>query len=82
MTHDTFDIFSQEMIFGGIEITSTPTEWLFTELLRNPMVMMKVQEEIRRVVTEKATVDADPYESRFVGGAGRVYTREVLEQSS
>ena len=82
MIHDTFEIFSQEMIFGGIEITSTPTEWLFAELLRNPTVMTKVQEEIRRVVTEKATVDGDSYESRFVGEAGRVYPREVLEQSS
>ena len=59
MIHDTFDIFSQEMIFGGIEITSTPAEWLFAELLRNRRVMTKVQEEIRRVVGEKETVDVE-----------------------
>ena len=47
------------MLFAGIDTTSTATEWLVAELLRNPRVMTKVQEEIRRVVGEKAIVDVE-----------------------
>lgn len=42
---------------GGSETTSTGMDWLMAELLRNPEVMKKVQEEVRRVVGKKPKMD-------------------------
>ncbi|XP_057727875.1 cytochrome P450 71A1-like [Arachis stenosperma] len=46
-----------DMFVGGSDTTSTNLEWIFTELLRNPNTMKKVQEEIRRIVGNKSKVD-------------------------
>ncbi|XP_010092319.2 cytochrome P450 71A1, partial [Morus notabilis] len=47
----------QDMLVGGIETTSTLMEWLMSELMNNPRVMKRAQEEVRRVVGEKAMVE-------------------------
>ncbi|KAM6563357.1 hypothetical protein CsatB_023355 [Cannabis sativa] len=47
----------QDMFFGGIETTSTTSEWVMAELMRNPRVMKKTQEEVRRIMREKGRVD-------------------------
>lgn len=38
------------MFLGGSDTTSTTVEWAMTELVKNPMIMKKAQEEVRRVV--------------------------------
>ena len=45
------------MFAAGIETSSASTEWLMAELMRNPRVMKKAQEEVRRVVGQKGKVD-------------------------
>ena len=47
------------MLLGGVDTVSTVSEWLMAELLRNPKVMKKAQEEVRRVVGQKGKVDTD-----------------------
>ncbi|KAM1786103.1 hypothetical protein ACFX1T_038787 [Malus domestica] len=47
----------QAMFVGGSDASSTAMVWLMAELVRNPRVMKKVQEEVRRVVGKKAKVD-------------------------
>ena len=37
------------MFAGGTETTSSATEWIISELMRNPDVMAKAQAEVRRV---------------------------------
>ncbi|KAK9926780.1 hypothetical protein M0R45_023993 [Rubus argutus] len=49
----------QDMFIAGSDSTSSTMEWLMAELGRNPSVMEKVQEEIRRVVGKKARVDVN-----------------------
>lgn len=44
---------------GGSDTTSTGLEWLMAELIRNPRVMKKAQEEIRRVVGNKPKIDVN-----------------------
>lgn len=44
---------------GGIDTTSTVAEWTMVELMRNPRVMRKVQQEVRRMVGEKGKVDVN-----------------------
>ncbi|XVE68502.1 hypothetical protein DITRI_Ditri09bG0073000 [Diplodiscus trichospermus] len=48
-----------DMFVGGTETTSVTTEWLMAELLKNPNVMKKVQEEVRNVVGKKSKVDVN-----------------------
>lgn len=45
------------MFVGGTDTTSTTMEWAMAELVKNPSIMKKAQEEVRRVVGEKSKVD-------------------------
>jgi cytochrome P450 len=45
------------MFVGGTETTSTTLEWLMAELIKNPNIMKKTQEEVRRVVGKKPKID-------------------------
>lgn len=45
------------MFVGGTDTTATTMEWAMAELVKNPIVMKKAQEEVRRVVGEKSKVD-------------------------
>lgn len=40
----------QDMFVGGTDTTATALEWTITELIRNPRVMKRAQEEVRSVV--------------------------------
>jgi cytochrome P450 len=45
------------MFVGGTDTTSTTMQWAMAELVKNPSIMKKAQEEVRRVVGEKSKVD-------------------------
>nr|XP_023886331.1 cytochrome P450 71A1-like [Quercus suber] len=45
------------MFTGGIETTATTIEWTMAELVRNPSIMKKVQEEVRKVIGNKSKLD-------------------------
>ena len=47
----------QDMFMAGTETTSTTLEWLMAELMRNPRVMKRAQEEVRRIVGNKPKID-------------------------
>ncbi|XP_062077847.1 phenylacetaldehyde oxime monooxygenase CYP71AN24-like [Humulus lupulus] len=57
LTQDHIKAILQDMLAAGNDTTSTVAEWLLAELVRNPRVMKKAQEEVRRVVGEKAKVE-------------------------
>ncbi|KAI9108959.1 hypothetical protein K1719_020264 [Acacia pycnantha] len=48
-----------DMFLAGSETTSTALEWAFAELMKNPRIMKKAQEEARRVVGNKSKVEGD-----------------------
>ncbi|KAF3438775.1 hypothetical protein FNV43_RR21539 [Rhamnella rubrinervis] len=48
-----------DMFVAGTDTTSTVMEWLMAELVRNPEVMKKAQEEVRRVVGKKSNIDME-----------------------
>lgn len=52
-------ILDQDLFVGGSDTTSTSLEWAFAELMKNPKVMKKAQEEVRRVVGNKSKVEED-----------------------
>ncbi|KAH7682545.1 Cytochrome P450 E-class group I protein [Dioscorea alata] len=52
-------IILQDMFTAGTDTTFTTLEWIMAELVRNPKVMEKVQEEIKGVVKGKAKVSEE-----------------------
>ncbi|KAI9072599.1 hypothetical protein K1719_045435 [Acacia pycnantha] len=49
----------RDLFLGGNESTSAAMEWAFAELMRNPRVTKKAQEEVRRVIGNKSKVEQD-----------------------
>lgn len=47
------------MFLPGVDAPATTIEWAMAELLKNPGVMKKAQEEVRIVVGEKGKVYED-----------------------
>ena len=45
------------MFIGGGDSTSTTLEWVMAELIKNPSIMRRAQEEIRSVVGNKSKID-------------------------
>ncbi|KAI4336237.1 hypothetical protein L6164_014786 [Bauhinia variegata] len=48
LTQESFKALLMDMFVGGSDTSSTTLEWAFAELLKNPISMKKVQEEMRR----------------------------------
>ncbi|PON72324.1 Cytochrome P450, E-class, group I [Parasponia andersonii] len=48
-----------DMFLGGTSTTSAASEWIMSELIRNPRVMKKAQEEVRSVIEKKPKIDAN-----------------------
>ncbi|WCJ19580.1 Cytochrome P450 726A27 [Euphorbia peplus] len=46
-----------DMFAAGSDTTAKTTEWATSELVQNPKVMKKAQEEVRRVFEEKGSID-------------------------
>ncbi|MED6123193.1 hypothetical protein PIB30_046809 [Stylosanthes scabra] len=46
-----------DMFVAGSETTSVTVEWAMSELMKNPVELKKVQEEVRRVVGKKSNVE-------------------------
>ncbi|XWS37189.1 hypothetical protein CRYUN_Cryun19dG0021600 [Craigia yunnanensis] len=59
LAQDNIKAILLDMFAGGTDTTSTTTEWVMAELLKNPNVMKKVQKEVRNVVGKKSKVDVN-----------------------
>ncbi|PON96770.1 Cytochrome P450, E-class, group I [Trema orientale] len=57
LTQENLKAVLMDMFVGASDTTSTALEWLMAELVRNPRVMKKVQEEVRRVVGNKSEIE-------------------------
>ncbi|MBN8086368.1 cytochrome P450, partial [Vibrio vulnificus] len=47
----------QDMFMAGCETSSATIEWVVSEMLKNPRVMKKAQEEVRQVFGKQGFVD-------------------------
>jgi cytochrome P450 len=57
----------QDMLVGSIETTSITLEWAFSEMMKNPRVLKKAQEEVRQVCNVKGYVnETNLQELRFL----------------
>uniref|UniRef100_A0A453LE81 Uncharacterized protein n=2 Tax=Aegilops tauschii TaxID=37682 RepID=A0A453LE81_AEGTS len=49
----------QDMIFAGTETSSITLEWVMAELIGNPRVMAKLQDEVTRIANGKPAIEED-----------------------
>ncbi|KAK2971479.1 hypothetical protein RJ640_020885 [Escallonia rubra] len=59
LTLDHIKALLMDVLVGGTDALSATVVWTMTELIKNPVVMKKVQEEVRALVGEKGRVDED-----------------------
>ncbi|XP_043719369.1 cytochrome P450 71A1-like [Telopea speciosissima] len=59
LTHNNIKGILVDMFVAGTDTTAITVEWAMSELIRNPRVMKKAQEEVRRVVGKKSRVEED-----------------------
>ncbi|KAL1363830.1 phenylacetaldehyde oxime monooxygenase CYP71AN24-like [Arachis hypogaea] len=57
LSNDNLKAILMDVFAGGGDTTSTLLEWTFAELIKNPKIMKKVQEEVRNVVGYKQKID-------------------------
>nr|AJD25161.1 cytochrome P450 CYP71BE37 [Salvia miltiorrhiza] len=57
LTKDNVKAVIVDMLAGGSETSGTTVEWAMAELLKNPRVLEKAQEEVRRVFEGEASID-------------------------
>ncbi|KAL4634190.1 hypothetical protein ACB092_04G181200 [Castanea dentata] len=57
LTQDNLKAVILDMFVGGTDTAATIQEWAMAELVKNPSIMKKAQEEVRRVVGKKSKVD-------------------------
>nr|UXF47975.1 cytochrome P450 CYP71-3 [Euphorbia poissonii] len=57
LTNDNIKAVILDIFIAGSETSSTTVEWAMSEMLRNPTIMHKAQEEVRRVYSKKGNVD-------------------------
>ncbi|KAJ4974694.1 hypothetical protein NE237_007868 [Protea cynaroides] len=73
----------QDAIVAGVETTSVTLEWAFAEMMRNPNIMRKAQEELGKVVgmsnkVEESHISMLPYLSAMVKETLRLYPAAPL----
>ncbi|KAF5202027.1 Cytochrome p450 [Thalictrum thalictroides] len=73
-TRDTIKALILDMIIGATESTATTIEWTMAELLQNPNVMRKAQEEVRRVAGQNKMVKEEDLQKME-------YLKLVVEES-
>ncbi|EEF48748.1 cytochrome P450, putative [Ricinus communis] len=57
LTDENIKAVIMDIFVAGTDTSATTIEWTISELMRNPRVLQKAQEEVRRVFGEKGNVD-------------------------
>ncbi|CAD5168711.1 unnamed protein product [Musa acuminata subsp. malaccensis] len=75
LTMDHVKALFMELILAGTDTTSTTIEWAMAELMRNPDIMRKIQDELDAVVgKERAVEESDVPKLEYL----RAVTKETL----
>ncbi|TYG76669.1 hypothetical protein ES288_D03G131800v1 [Gossypium darwinii] len=56
LTQDNLKAIILDMFVGGTDNTAATLEWAMAELVKNPSIMKKAQEEVRAIVGKKQTI--------------------------
>ncbi|KAM3393265.1 hypothetical protein ACQJBY_014119 [Aegilops geniculata] len=75
LEQDSIKAIIMDMFTAGTETTSSAAEWVMSELMRNPEVMIKAQAEVRRTFNAKSPQDHDGQVAELH------YTKMVIKES-
>ncbi|CAI0440868.1 unnamed protein product [Linum tenue] len=73
LTNDNIKAVATELILGGSANSSITIEWTMSELMRNPRVMQKAQEEVRQVFRGKGRIEELKYTNAVIKEALRMH---------
>ncbi|CAL1378137.1 unnamed protein product [Linum trigynum] len=59
LTDDNIKAVATELFLAGSGTSSVTIEWIMSEMMRNPRVLKKVQDEVRQTFREKGKVDEE-----------------------
>ncbi|KAL1826302.1 hypothetical protein ACET3Z_004714 [Daucus carota] len=62
-TFDNIKAIIMNIFFGGTETTANTLIWIMTSLIKNPRVMRKAQEEVRKLMHGKSRIDEEDLQS-------------------
>ncbi|XP_044484466.1 cytochrome P450 71A1-like [Mangifera indica] len=62
LNRDNLKAILTDMYVGGSDTTATTLEWIMAELVKNPSLLKRAQQEVRTVVGKKSKIDADDIE--------------------
>ncbi|XP_051147086.1 salviol synthase-like [Andrographis paniculata] len=62
LSDDNIKAVLQDLFLAGIETSSATSDWAMSEMLKNPRVLKKAQEEVRRVFDKKGYVDESDFD--------------------
>ncbi|XP_044485179.1 cytochrome P450 71A1-like [Mangifera indica] len=62
LNKDNLKAILMDMYVGGADTTSTTLEWVMTELIKNPNLLKRAQQEVRTVVGNKTKIDVNDIE--------------------
>lgn len=57
LSQDNLKAIILDMFIGGTDTTSVTMEWAMAEVVRNPTILKKAQDEVRRIVGKKARIE-------------------------
>ncbi|XP_058787404.1 phenylacetaldehyde oxime monooxygenase CYP71AN24-like [Vicia villosa] len=57
LTENDLKAVLMDMFLGGSDTSSTTVEWAMAELVKNPVIMKKAREEVRRIVGNKSKIE-------------------------
>ncbi|EEF30502.1 cytochrome P450 71A1 [Ricinus communis] len=67
LSRDNLKAILMDMFVGGTDTTAATMEWMMAELMKNPRIRKKAQEETRRVVGKKSQItQADINQMRYL----------------
>ncbi|KAK7265618.1 hypothetical protein RJT34_33240 [Clitoria ternatea] len=61
LTKNDLKALLMDMFVGGTDTVSVTLQWTISELLRNPNIMKKAQEEVRKVVGQKSNMEENDF---------------------
>ncbi|XP_065864406.1 cytochrome P450 71A1-like [Euphorbia lathyris] len=67
LSKDNIRAILMDMFIGGIDTSAATMEWMMAELMKNPSIRKKAQEEVRRIVGKKSEIsESDMKEMKYL----------------
>ncbi|CAI0439171.1 unnamed protein product [Linum tenue] len=73
ITTDVIKAITLELFIAGIETSTTTLEWIISEIMKNPRVLQKAQQEVRQVFGDESSLDQLNYLDMVIAESLRLH---------